>query len=49
MFKKKKEFIIIFIDLIKVKVPLKKLLKTENIKVKQSLSLKYYNPVLLMT
>ena len=49
MFKKRREFIIIFIDLIKVKVSLKKLLKTENIKVKQSLSLKYYSLVLLKT
>jgi hypothetical protein len=49
MFKKKKEFIIIFINLIKVKILLKKLLKTENIKVKQSLSLKYYSLVLLKT
>ena len=49
MFKKKKEFIIIFINLIKVKILLKKLLKTENIKVKHSLSLKYYSLVLLKT
>ena len=33
MFKKRKEFIIIFINLIKVKILLKKLLKTKNIKV----------------
>ena len=49
MFKKKKEFIIIFINLIKVKILLKKLLKTENIKVKQSLSLRPYNTVSLRT
>ena len=47
MFKKRREFIIIFINLIKTKVLSRKLLKTENIKVGQSLSLKYYNSVLL--
>ena len=35
------------INLIKTKVLLRKLLKTENIKVGQSLSLKHYSPVLL--
>ena len=34
MFKKRKEFIIILINLIKVKVSSRKLLKTENIKIK---------------
>jgi len=36
-----------FINLIKIRVLLRKLLKTENIKVGQSLSLKYYNSVSL--
>jgi len=36
-----------FINLIKIKVLLRKLLKIKNIKVGQSLNLKYYNPVLL--
>jgi len=36
-----------FISLIKIKVSSRKLLKTENIKVGQSLSLKYYSSVLL--
>ena len=47
MFKKRREFIIIFINLIKTKVLSRKLLKTKNIKVGQSPSLKHYSPVLL--
>ena len=47
MFKKRREFIIILINLIKARVLLRKLLK--NTKVGQSLSLKYYSPVLLKT
>jgi len=49
MFKKRREFIIMFISLIKIRVLLRKLSKIENIKVGQSLSLKHYSPVLLKT
>ena len=49
MFKKRREFIIMSINLVKTRVSSRKLLKTENIKVGQSLSLKHYSPVLLKT